>query len=83
MLWIVVVIRDNQMNFERVVIVLMYVHAVWKTFERYRLKIRSSILMLHMSHRMGKPTICIRENKGADQLRYMDSTIPFLLVSKF
>ena len=43
-----------------------------------------------MSHRMGKPTICIGENKGADQLRsnreadqrlcfrYMDSTIPLL-----
>ena len=43
---------------------------------------------------MGKPTICIGENKGADQLRsnceadqrlsfrYMDSTIPFLLKSK-
>ena len=47
-----------------------------------------------MSHRMGKPTICIGENKGADQLRgnreadqrlcfcYMDSTIPVLSKSK-
>ena len=46
-----------------------------------------------MSHRMGKPTICIGENKGADQLRsnckadqrlcfrYTNSTIP--LLSKF
>ena len=44
---------------------------------------------------MGKPTICIGENKGADQLRcnceadqrlcfrYSDSTIPPLLNSKF
>ena len=43
---------------------------------------------------MGKPTICIEENKGADQLRsnceadqrlcfrYSDSTIPLLLKSK-
>ena len=41
-----------------------------------------------MSHRMGKPTICIGENKGADQLRsycnqrlcfrYIDSKIPLL-----
>ena len=43
---------------------------------------------------MGKPTICIGENKGADQLRsnceadqrlcflYMDSTIPLLLKSE-
>ena len=43
---------------------------------------------------MGKPTICIYENKGADQLRgnreadqrlcfrYSDSTIPLLLISE-
>ena len=51
-----------------------------------------------MSHLMGKPTICIVENKDADQLRgnreadqrlcfrYSDSTIPLLLkseISKF
>ena len=47
-----------------------------------------------MSRRMGKPTICIGENKGADQLRsdceadqrlclrYSDSTIPLLLKYK-
>ena len=46
-----------------------------------------------MSRRMGKPTICICENKAADQLRgnreadqrlcfhYMDSTLPLLLKS--
>ena len=51
-------------------------HAVW--------------LQLYMSRWMGKPTISIGENKGADQLRsnceadqrfcfrYMDSTIPLL-----
>ena len=38
---------------------------------------------LDMSHQMGKPTICLSENKGADQLRsnYMDGAIP--LLSKF
>ena len=48
----------------------------------------------HLSRLMGKPTICIGENKGADQLRgnreadqrlcfrYSDSTIPLLLNSK-
>ena len=49
-------------------------------------------MILHfMSRRMGKPTICIGENKDADQFRcnreadqrlcfrYMDSTIPLLL----
>ena len=47
-----------------------------------------------LSHHMGKPTICIGENKGADQLRsnceadqrlcfrYSDSTIPLLLNSE-
>ena len=52
----------------------------------------------HLSRLVGKPTICIGENKGADQLRgnreadqclcfrYPDSTIPLLLkseISKF
>ena len=48
-----------------------------------------------MSRPLGKPTICIGENKGADQLRgnreadqrlcfrYSDSTIPLLLNTKF
>ena len=48
-----------------------------------------------MSCHMGKPTICIGENKDADQLRgnrkadqrlcfrYSDSTIPLLLKSVF
>ena len=48
----------------------------------------------YMSRHVGKPTICIGENKGADQLRsnceadqrlcfrYSDSTIPPLLNSK-
>ena len=47
-----------------------------------------------MSRPMGKPTICMGENKGADQLRdnreadqrlyfrYSDSTIPLLLKSE-
>ena len=49
---------------------------------------------LHVSRLMGKPTICLCENKGADQLRgnreadqrlcfrYSDSTIPPLINSK-
>ena len=49
---------------------------------------------LHLSRLMGKPAICIGENKGADQLRgnreadqrlcfhYSDSTIPLLLKSR-
>ena len=52
------------------------------------------IIQVKMSHPMGKPTICIGENKGADQLRgnreadqrhcfrYSDSTIPLLLKSE-
>ena len=48
------------------------------------------LALSYMSHCMGKPTICICENKDADQLRgnreadqrlcfrYTDSTIPFL-----
>ena len=48
----------------------------------------------HMSRPMGKPTICIGENKDADQLRsnceadqrlcfrYSDSIIPLLLKSE-
>ena len=47
-----------------------------------------------MSRLMGKPTICLGENKGADQLRgnpeadqrlcfrYSDSTMPLLLKSE-
>ena len=48
----------------------------------------------YMSHLVRKPTICIGENKGADQLRsnceadqrlcfhYTDSTVPLLLKSE-
>ena len=48
----------------------------------------------HMSHLIGKPTICIGENKDSDQLRgnreadqrlcfrFSDSTIPLLLKSE-
>ena len=54
----------------------------------------SSRVMVYMSRLMRKPTICICENKDADQLRgnreadqrlcfrYSDSTIPPLLTSK-
>ena len=53
-----------------------------------------SITYNNMSRLMGKPTICIGENKDADQLRgnreadqrlcfrYSDSTIPLLLKSE-
>ena len=52
-------------------------------------------ILLNMSQSMGKPAICICENKGADQLRsnceadqrlcfrYTGSTIPLLSKSKF
>ena len=51
-------------------------------------------ISIYLSRLMGKPTICIGENKGADQLhgnreadqclcfRYSDSTIPLLLKSE-
>ena len=56
---------------------------------------KSAPSRMHMSRRLGNPTICIGENKGADQLRsnceadqhlcfhYTDSTIPLLSKSKF
>ena len=52
--------------------------------------IEHKFLKHNLSHLMGKPTICIGENKDADQLRgnreadqrlcfrYSDSTIPLL-----
>ena len=55
---------------------------------------KNLLLVQKMSHAMTKPTICICENKGADQLRsnceadqrlcfrYTDSTIPLLSKSK-
>ena len=55
---------------------------------------RGELLNFVRGHNMGKPTICIGENKDADQLRgnreadqrlcfrYSDSTIPPLLNSK-
>ena len=50
--------------------------------------------VIHLSHLMRKPTICLGKNKGADQLcsncevdqrlcfRYSDSTVPLLLKSE-
>ena len=52
------------------------------------------VMLKHMNRPMGKPTICIGENKDADRLRgnreanqrlcfrYSDSTIPLLLKSE-
>ena len=57
-------------------------------------RLRQGLLVNNLSRPMGKPTICIGENKGADQLRgnreadqrlcfhYSDSTVPLLLKSK-
>ena len=54
----------------------------------------SYVIFIHLSRLVGKPIICICENKDADQLRgnreadqrlcfrYSDSTIPLLLKSK-
>ena len=56
--------------------------------------LRTVINLKHLSRPMGKPTICIGENKDADQLRgnreadqrlsfrYSDSTLPPLLNSE-
>ena len=64
-----------------------------KTFFSALQKFLSSLIVI-MSHRMGKPTICIGENKGAAQLRsnceadqrrcfrHTVSTIPLLHISK-
>ena len=64
---------------------------VWWYTDKYRLRDHAlCILEIQLSRPMGKPTICIGENKGADQLRsnceadqrlcfrYTDSTIPLL-----
>ena len=60
----------------------------------FKQQIHLSVYGLHLSRPMGKHTICIGENKDADQLRgnreadqrlcfrYMDSTIPLLSKSK-
>ena len=61
---------------------------------KHFLSIAEAIIKLDMSRLMGKPTICIGENKDADQLRgnreadqrlcfrYSDSTVPPLLISE-
>ena len=36
---------------------------------KYKKEKKNDLNQEYMSHRMGKPTICIGENKGADQLR--------------
>ena len=58
------------------------------------LLLANKVRISKMSRLVGKPTICIGENKGADQLRsnckadqrlffrYSDSTIPLLLKSE-
>ena len=61
----------------------------------YRVNAKTKLrISIQMSGLMGKPTICICETKGADQLRsnceadqrlcfrYTDSTMPLLLESK-
>ena len=83
-------------------------HESWKLISVFRVKEKLMEILnedreftgddtekvLDLSRRMRKPTICIRENKGTDQLcsnckadhrlcfRYTDSTIPLLLVFK-
>ena len=60
----------------------------------WRIMMNGWTMDIHMSHHMGKPTICICENKDADQLRgnreadqrlcfrYTDSMIPLPLKSE-
>ena len=61
---------------------------------QFTVNIDDDMYIRQMSRLMGKPTICIGKNKGADQLRgnseadqrlcfrYSDSTIPLLLKSE-
>ena len=52
--------------------------------------VKRNVMLYYLSHHIGKPTICIGQNKDADQLRgnqrlcfrYSDSTIPLLLKSE-
>ena len=65
-----------------------------KGITKLRIECTETDAINKMSRRMGKPTICIGENKGADQLcsnceadqrlcfRYTDSTFPPLLIPK-
>ena len=69
-------------------------HLPFSCFARMCCLLRLASIPLYMSHCMGKPAICIGENKGADQLcsnceadqrlcfRYTDSTIRRLSKSK-
>ena len=69
----------------------MYI--AWASFHKDNLKL-FPYSHHHLSRLMGEPTICICENKGADQLcgnrkadqrlcfRYSDSTVPLLLKSE-
>ena len=64
------------------------------TFTKKQFMVYRHVTERDMSRPMGKPTICIGENKDADQLRgnreadqclcfrYSDSTIPLLIKSE-
>ena len=74
--------------------ILQFLYFLIQTFQSLLLLAVEVSSIFYMSHCMGNPTICISENKGADQLRsnceadqrlcfrYTDSTIPLLSKSK-
>ena len=71
-----------------------FMYIAFNTCLQYIMNIHHE-LVLYMSHHMRKPTVCICENKGTDQLRgnckadqrlcfrYTDSTILYFLNLKF
>ena len=73
---------------------LPFVYILWFNVPSIILQSCQDTAIQYLSRPMGKPTICICENKGADQLRgnreadqrlcfrYSESTIPPLLNSK-
>ena len=75
-------------------IVGMHLDLQWRIYGIFEGKRTSSLQGYNLSHPMGKPTICIGENKGTDQIRgnreadqrlcfrYTDSTISLLLKSE-
>ena len=83
---------QNSMYFLNIVSVLARTYSIDTSISSLQLICRNCFV--YLSRPMGKPTICIGENKGADQLRgnreadqrlcfrYSDSTIPLLLKSE-
>ena len=90
--------KDNQCNGEQTTLITSILDCciqipVWKQLYTYHSHLWK-VVATQLSRLMGKPTICIGENKDADQLRsnreadqrfcfcYSHSTIPLLLKSE-